>query len=92
MDTFQGMTTCMMIGGLVTVGAWRAVQRVTRRSNTELPRRALIGSRCIWLHQKKSSYFFIIHKIQVLTLSTMNVTAAMMQCYDPFIFLANFIL
>ena len=30
-------------------------------------------------------------KIQVLTVSTMNVTAAMMQCDDPFIFLANFL-
>ena len=51
MDTFQGMTTYMYDDWrLVPVGAWRAVQRVTRRSHTELPlpglpRRALIGSR-----------------------------------------------
>ena len=38
MDTFQGMTM-YDDWRLVPVGAWRAVQRVTRR--------ALIGSRCI---------------------------------------------
>ena len=60
MDTFQGMTMYMYDDWrLVPVGAWRAVQRVTRRSHTELPRRALIGSRCIWGCIKKNLCIFL---------------------------------
>ena len=49
MDTFQGMTM-YDDWRLVPVGAWRAVQRVTRRGIIVVyvyARRALIGNCCI---------------------------------------------
>ena len=68
------MTTyvCMTIGG--GVGArWRMARGPAR--DTPLPRAA--HSLAV-VASKKIFVFFIVHKIQVLTLSTMNVTAAMM--------------